>query len=106
MTFDGDYNAKGSLTYDGRFLVLVNGHKGRFHIAVQDLERGSLSILTRSSLDESPTIAPNGSMVLYATQSGNKDILAAVSIDGSVQYKLPVASGMVREPAWSPYLDW
>lgn len=105
LTFDGDYNARGSLTYDGRFLVLVSRHDGRFHIAVQDLQRGTMTTLTRSSLDESPSVAPNGSMVLYATESGGKDILAAVSIDGNVKYKLPAAKGVVREPAWSPYLD-
>jgi TolB protein len=105
LTFDGDYNARGSLTYDGRFLVLVSRHDGRFHIAVQDLKRGTMSTLTQSSLDESPTVAPNGSMVLYATESGGQDILAAVSIDGRVKYKLPATSGVVREPAWSPYLS-
>jgi TolB protein len=105
LTFDGDYNARGSLTYDGRFLVLVSRHDGRFHIAVQDLQRGTMSTLTRSSLDESPSVAPNGSMVLYATESNGKDILAAVSIDGNVKYKLPATKGVVREPAWSPYLN-
>ncbi len=105
LTFDGDYNARGSLTYDGRFLVLVSRHDGRFHIAVQDLQRGTMTTLTRSTLDESPSVAPNGSMVLYATESNGKDILAAVSIDGNVKYKLPAAKGVVREPAWSPYLD-
>jgi len=105
LTFEGDYNARGSLTYDGRFLVLVSRHDDRFHIAVQDLQRGTMSTLTQSTLDESPSVAPNGSMVLYATESNGQDILAAVSIDGRVKYKLPAVFGVVREPAWSPYLD-
>lgn len=105
LTFEGDYNARGSLTHDGRFLVLVSRHDGRFHIAVQDLQRGTMSLLTESNLDESPSVAPNGSMVMYSTQDAGRDILAAVSIDGKVKFKLPANEGVVREPAWSPYLN-
>jgi TolB protein len=105
LTFEGDYNARGSLTHDGRFLVLVSRHDGRFHIAVQDLQRGTMSLLTQSNLDESPSVAPNGSMVMYSTQDGGRDILAAVSIDGKVKFNLPANEGVVREPAWSPYLN-
>ncbi|MDC9720282.1 MAG: Tol-Pal system beta propeller repeat protein TolB [Gammaproteobacteria bacterium] len=105
LTFEGDYNARGSLTHDGRFLVLVSRHDQQFHIAVQDLQRGTMSLLTQTNLDESPSVAPNGSMVIYSTQDGGRDILAAVSIDGKVKFKIPANEGVVREPAWSPYLD-
>ena len=105
LTFEGDYNARGSLTHDGRFLVLVSRHDSQFHIAVQDLQRGSMSLLTQTSLDESPSVAPNGSMVIYSTQDGGRDILAAVSIDGKVKFNIPANEGVVREPAWSPYLN-
>ena len=105
ITFEGDYNARGSLTHDGRFLVLVSRQNGQFHIAVQDLQRGTMSLLTQTSLDESPSVAPNGSMVIYSTQDGGRDILAAVSIDGKVRFSIPANEGVVREPAWSPYLN-
>jgi len=105
LTFEGDYNARGSLTHDGRFLVLVSRHDSQFHIAVQDLQRGTMSLLTQTSLDESPSVAPNGSMVIYSTQDGGRDILAAVSIDGKVKFNIPANEGVVREPAWSPYLN-
>ena len=105
LTFEGDYNARGSLTNDGRFLVLVSRHDSQFHIAVQDLQRGTMSLLTQTSLDESPSVAPNGSMVIYSTQDGGRDILAAVSIDGKVKFNIPANEGVVREPAWSPYLN-
>ena len=105
LTFEGDYNARGSLTHDGRFLVLVSRHDNQFHIAVQDLQRGTMSLLTQTSLDESPSVAPNGSMVIYSTQVGGRDILAAVSIDGKVKFNIPANEGVVREPAWSPYLN-
>jgi TolB protein len=105
LTFEGDYNARGSLTHDGRFLVLVSRHDSKFHIAVQDLQRGTMSLLTQTSLDESPSVAPNGSMVIYSTQDGGRNILAAVSIDGKVKFNIPANEGVVREPAWSPYLN-
>ena len=59
-------------------------------------------VLTETALDESPSIAPNGSMLIYATQEGGEGILAAVSIDGGVKFNLPSTEGDVREPAWSP----
>ena len=61
-----------------------------------------LNVLTETSLDESPSVAPNGSLVIYATQENGEGILSTVSIDGLVKFKLPSSSGDVREPAWSP----
>ncbi|GGO80680.1 protein TolB [Marinobacterium nitratireducens] len=108
VTFEGNYNSSGKLTQDGRFLAMVHRSAGAgaaFNIAVQDLKTGRLDVLTQTRLDESPTIAPNGSVVLYATQEGNRGVLAAVSLDGRVRFRMPAASGDVREPAWSPYLQ-
>ena len=44
-------------------------------------------------------------MLIYATKQGNQGILAVVSVDGAVKYRLPSNIGDVREPAWSPKLD-
>jgi TolB protein len=104
LTFEGDYNAKAHLTQDGRQLVMVHRSEGVFHIAVQDLKTGRLDVLSETYLDESPSIAPNGSIVIYATTEGDREVLAAVSLDGQVKYRLPSKQGNVREPAWSPYL--
>jgi TolB protein len=67
-----------------------------------DLERGFLRVLTETDLDESPSIAPNDSLLIYATQVNGRGILAGVSIDGGVRFNLPATEGDVREPAWSP----
>ena len=102
LTFEGDYNAKASLLNDGSGLIMVHRREGIFHIALLDLKRGRLTVLTETTLDESPSVAPNGSMLIYATLDKDEGILAAVSIDGGVKFNLPSSEGDVREPAWSP----
>jgi TolB protein len=107
LTFQGGYNARARMLPDGRHLVYVHrSDRGAYHIAWHDLERDDLRVLTETSLDESPSLAPNGTMLMYATQDRGRGILAAVSIDGRVRYRLPSSSGDVREPAWSPFLDF
>ncbi|KZN13265.1 translocation protein TolB [Marinomonas sp. TW1] len=103
VTFEGDLNTRARMTPDGRYLVTVQKHDGNYHIALQDMKTGRVQILTETYLDESPSIAPNGSMVIYATTYKGKGILAVVSVDGLVKYRLPSADGDVREPSWSPY---
>jgi TolB protein len=102
VTFENDYNARASYSPDGKSLALVTRSKGQFRIGLLDLERNLLQVLTRGSLDESPSFAPNGSMILYATKQGRRGVLSAVSADGGVRQRLVVDVGDVREPAWSP----
>ena len=104
LTFEGPWNARASLAADGRTMVMVQQIDNQFHVAVQDLLRNRVQILTATTLDESPSVAPNGSMLLYATKYEGRGILAAVSVDGGVKFRLPSREGDVREPAWSPYL--
>ena len=105
LTFVGDYNARGRVLADGERLIMVHRDQGVFHIALQDLKSGRVRILSQTSLDESPTVAPNSATVLYATQSGRRGVLAAANIASGVKFKLPGATGDVREPAWSPFLQ-
>ena len=105
LTFRGNYNARPSLAPDGRTLALVHRESSTFHIASFDLKTGRMIELTETRLDESPTVAPNGAMVMYATKQGDRGVLAAVSLDVGVRYVLPAKNGDVREPAWSPFLQ-
>ncbi len=105
LTYEGSYNARARVAQDGRNVVMVHQQDGKFHIALLDLVTNRLQILTSTELDESPSIAPNGSMLLYATKYAGRGILAAVSVDGGVKFRLPARDGDVREPAWSPYMS-
>lgn len=105
LTFEGEYNARGRISPDGESMVMVHQREGVFHIAAQDLDSGTLRILTETHLDESPSIAPNGAMLIYATRYREKGVLAVVSLDAGTRYYLPSKQGDVREPAWSPFFD-
>ncbi|MEL0191657.1 MAG: Tol-Pal system beta propeller repeat protein TolB [Halieaceae bacterium] len=104
VTFEGRYNARARVAQDGRNVALVHQQDGAYHIAVFDLVTERLTVLTTTNLDESPSIAPNGSVVLYATKRGGKSILGAVAVDGGVSFNLPAREGDVQEPAWSPFM--
>jgi TolB protein len=103
VTFEGKYNAGADISSDGRKIAMVHGERGRYRIAVLDLESGRMRVLTDGSLDESPSFSPNGSMIIYATGSGSREVLAAVSVDGRFRQRFSLQAGNVREPVWSPF---
>ncbi|MBP6079475.1 MAG: Tol-Pal system beta propeller repeat protein TolB [Xanthomonadales bacterium] len=106
VSFQGEYNARATIGYQGKTLAMAQGSGNVYRIAVVDRSRGGAgetSLISPGNLDESPSFAPNGSMILYATREGKRGVLFAVSADGRVRQRLVLADGDVREPAWGPF---
>ena len=103
VTFEGGYNARPRVSPDNTRLAVVHNDRGNYRIAVVDLERTYMQVLSDGRLDESPSFAPNGEMLIYATRAGQKGSLALVSVDGKVQQKITAVEGDVREPVWGPF---
>lgn len=106
VTFTGSYNTSPRVSPDGKLLAYISRTGGGFKLYVQDLQTGAANAITNTSHDESPSFAANGQYVLYATQSGGRNVLAAVPSDGSAPPQiLSVQGGSVREPSWGPFMQ-
>ena len=103
LTFVGVYNARPRYSPDGNSMSLVHGQDNTYRIGILDFRTSDITLLTGARLDESPSFAPNGSMIMYATTGRQGSELAAVSADGSVHQRLALQVGEVREPAWGPF---
>ena len=102
VTFTNSYNARPRLSPDGKELAMVTLDRGGYRIAVMELASRNLRVLTTSAQDDSPSFAPNGAMLIYASRERGRGALAAVSADGAFHQRLSSDQGDVRDPAWSP----
>jgi len=104
ISFQGKNNADVSISYDGKQIAMVQGNGNVYRIAVMDRSLGGqIRFISPGPTDESPSFAPNASMLLYAAVEGSRGVLYAVSADGQVRQRLVLSQGDVREPAWGPY---
>jgi TolB protein len=102
MTFEGSYNVTPRYSPDGKSFAFIQRSQGRYSLALMDLAARQIQILTDGQLDGSPTFAPNGRLVMYASIVKGRGILAAVSSDGRIKQKITASALDVREPAWGP----
>ncbi|WP_266180915.1 Tol-Pal system beta propeller repeat protein TolB [Dyella humicola] len=106
ITFQGQFNANASISYDGKQIAMVQGNGNVYRIAIMDRSLGGqVRFISPGPIDETPSFAPNASMLLYAATEGRRGVLYAVSADGLVRQRLVLSDGDVREPAWGPYRE-
>ncbi len=104
LTFQGSYNARPRVSPDESQLAFVTQDDGAYRIATMDLRgRGDVQVLTKGRFDVSPSYAPNGAVLIYASRDKGRGVLALVSADGRVQQRLVSSDGELQEPAWAPF---
>lgn len=102
LTFEGNENLRAAVSPKGNTIAMVHSaERNKYSIGILDLDSGQMNIITDGTFDESPSFAPNGSMILYATSKGRQGVLKAVSVDGEVENVLTFGEH-IGEPAWSP----
>ncbi|MCZ2104887.1 MAG: Tol-Pal system beta propeller repeat protein TolB [Comamonadaceae bacterium] len=103
VTFQGNYNISPSLSPDGQWLAYIARVSGAFKLHVMDLKSRTASAITDTTADESPSFAPNGKLIVYATQQQGKEALMTTTLDGRIKARLAGQGGDIREPAWGPF---
>jgi TolB protein len=103
LTWQGGYNVSPKLSPDGSTLAYIQRQGGGFRVMMQDMATGDVRVLSSDPYNERPSFAPNGQMVLYASQQGGQSVLYAATLDGSSKVKLAVLNGEVQDPAWGPF---
>lgn len=104
LTFENGSAFSPRVSPDGKSFTFSLYKDGVFYIAVQDFESGQAQILTTGGWEKKPSYAPNGKMILFATETMGRGILATVSSDGKVKQKMVAQRGDIREPMWGPFL--
>lgn len=103
VTFTGGYNISPAVSPDGRWLAYVSRVGGAFKLHVMELATGTVTPITETTADESPSFAPNSRLIVYATQQQGREALMTTTLDGKIKAKLSGASGDIREPDWGPF---
>mgnify|MGYP005672942601 FL=1 len=103
ISFDGNYNAKASYLPNNEGIIFVHRSNANFQIALRYFNENFIRVLTEAQMDESPSISPNGNVIVYAIKDDDKGLLAGVTLSGA-RFRLPTTEGAVREPSWSGFL--
>jgi TolB protein len=100
VTFNGNYNISPNISPDGRWLTYVSRLGGGYKLQLLELATGTVTSLTDTVADESPSFAPNSRQIVYATQVQGREALMTTTLDGKVKARLGSQSGDIREPDW------
>ncbi|MBI5626355.1 MAG: Tol-Pal system protein TolB [Nitrosomonadales bacterium] len=103
MTFGEGNNFSPRHSPDGKGFVYTHFSSGKFFIATQDFKTEQMEILTEGGWEKKPSYAPNGKLIMFASEGRGRGILATVSSDGRVKQRIFSQSGDAREPVWGPY---
>ncbi|GAB4205254.1 MAG: Tol-Pal system beta propeller repeat protein TolB [Tibeticola sp.] len=103
VTFSGDYNISPALSADGRWMAFIGRIKGAFKLQLMELASGTVTALTDTAADESPSFAPNSKLIVYATRQDGREALMTTSLDGKIKARLAGKAGEIREPDWGPF---
>jgi TolB protein len=104
VTFNGNYNISPTLSADGKRLAYISRNGNSFKLLLMDLITDKVTTLTETNHDEKPSFAPNGKLILYATQVQGKEALMTTTLDGKISAKLSGQTSTIREPNWGPFL--
>lgn len=103
VTFDGNYNISPTVSPDGRWLAFVSRQSGAFKLRLMELATGTVTQITDTTADESPSFAPNSRMIMLATKVQGRESLMTTTLDGRIKTRLASVPGSVREPDWGPF---
>jgi TolB protein len=103
VTFTGNYNISPTLSPDGKWLAYISRINGAFKLQVMEMASGNVQSVTDTTADESPSFAPNGRQIIYATRQGGSEALMTTTLDGKIKARLPGKGGDIREPDWGPF---
>jgi TolB protein len=103
VTFNGSYNVSPAVSPDGRWLAFISRINGQFKLHVMELGSGTVTAITDSTADESPSFAPNSRLIVYATRQGGREALMTTTLDGKIKARLAGQGGDIREPDWGPF---
>jgi TolB protein len=103
VTFTGSYNISPAISPDGSTLAYIARNGNSFRTTVLELASGTVRTLSDTNDDESPSFAPNGRLLVYASRVQGRDVLMTTTLDGKIKTRLLTSGADMREPAWGPF---
>jgi TolB protein len=89
----------------GDYIAFTKQTGDQFHIGIMKPDGSDERLLTASFLDEGPTWAPNGRVLMFFREApGTGPHLWTVDITGRTEQQAPYP-GQASDPAWSPLLN-